>query len=140
LCDYVSQDKFTQLVADDMILLERFLRQYFPENVTNIQEVCERGYDEIIEISRLDFPDYGDKLKYANSWWCFAEVSSDPEFDRPIFFAEAQNIGYKRTKRNEQPRPNDLYDADTEGFPVANIDQPNTIFDYYCAWRKQRFF
>ena len=46
--------------------------------------------------------------EWANEWWVFGEVSK--EQDHPIFMAEAENVGYKRTKRREKPMPNDLFE------------------------------
>ncbi|MDZ7935156.1 MAG: hypothetical protein U5M51_09370 [Emticicia sp.] len=39
--------------------------------------------------------------------------------DYDIFMAEAENVGYKRTKRGENPMPNDLYDIE---YAPTNLD------------------
>ena len=41
--------------------------------------------------------------------------------------AEAENVGYKRTKRGENPMPNDLYDLE---YAPAKLDCKNVIAQY----------
>src|SRR5207237_10892301 len=93
---FVSARKFSNLPESDLVILRRFLRQYFPDQAIEVREACELAYDDIISTARIDWPDYLFRDKYANAGWCFAEVSSKPEFSYPIFFATAKNIGYKR--------------------------------------------
>lgn len=141
ISDFVNAKKFDALPKTEIDALHRFLKDYFPEgDFETPRQICERAYDEIVEIAKLDWPDYLDRQKYANAWWCFSTVSAQPEFDRAIFFAEAQNIGYKRTKRREMSRPNDLYDVDNNGFPFAKSDDLSTIFDQYVSWKGNNFF
>lgn len=72
------------------------------------------------ELLRLDFDEadatqdigplknkYKDYVKDVDEdWWVFNKVSS--ELDYEIFMAIVNEIGYKRTKRSERERPNDL--------------------------------
>ena len=47
--------------------------------------------------------------------------------------AEADNVGYKRTKRGEKPMPNDLYRSRVEnGVDIISVDDgtKTTILDY----------
>jgi type I restriction enzyme M protein len=44
--------------------------------------------------------------------------------------AEAENVGYKRTKRGEKPMPNDLYQSDENGNVIIDTENPKTILDY----------
>ena len=46
-------------------------------------------------------------LGYVNTWWVFGEVA--PRTTYKVFMAEAENIGYKRTKRGEKELPNELF-------------------------------
>ena len=46
----------------------------------------------------------------VNVWWVFGEVAR--ELSYPIFMAEADRIGYKRTKRSERLQPNELFRVD----------------------------
>ena len=56
-----------------------------------------------------------------------------------IFFAEAEQVGYKRTTRHPAgiPQPNDLFTAEDAGHIVIDIKNPTTIFD---ALRKAHVF
>jgi len=47
------------------------------------------------------------------------------------------HIGYKRTKREEKMRPNDLYTAGIDGYPIADIENPKTVFDFYTIWKNE---
>ena len=49
--------------------------------------------------------------------------------DYNVFVAEAQNIGYKRSKRGEKDAPNDLYRADTYGRALIDDGINLTILD-----------
>jgi len=56
---------------------------------------------------------YKDEIKSVNKtseWWIFGEVSKEHDYN--IFMAEADEIGYKRTKRGEKERINDLFSLD----------------------------
>lgn len=68
-----------------------------------------------------------DSFGHVNTWWVFSEVASRINYS--VFMAEAENIGYKRTKRGERLMPNDLYRSSDEKIIVddGNID---TILDY----------
>ncbi|KJV07556.1 hypothetical protein, partial [Methylocucumis oryzae] len=64
---------------------------------------------------------------FYNAWWVFGEVAKTSEIDYAIFMAEAENVGYKRTKRGENPMPNDLYDLE---YAPAKLDCKNVITQY----------
>jgi type I restriction enzyme M protein len=55
----------------------------------------------------------------------FGEVAKEMDYD--IFMAEAENVGYKRTKRGENPMPNDLYDIEY----ASNTLDTKGIIDSY---------
>lgn len=72
---------------------------------------------ELIEKYRLDIKelcsidrDTVDIFGHVNTWWVFNQVSQSIDYD--IFMAEAENIGYKRTKRGEKDAPNELYELE----------------------------
>jgi len=95
-------------------LLKRFLKDYITiedESLTS-KEICQKYKDEIKELSKFDKSLLGILITdyRENEWWVFGEVACEFEYD--IFMAEAQNVGYKRTKRGEKPMPNDLFDLE----------------------------
>ena len=64
------------------------------------------------ELKELITPDRDTKevFGFVNTWWVFNQVAK--ELSYPIFMAEVDNVGYKRTKRGEKEMPNDLYDLE----------------------------
>jgi type I restriction enzyme M protein len=85
-------------------ILKQFLKQFYPEEhqFNSYKEMLEYIYDDVLEIATLDYPQIKGQNNYCNSWWVFSEVAR--HFNYPIFYAEAENIGYKRTKRGEQDK------------------------------------
>ena len=99
-------------------LLKRYLKHYLEEadQALSEKEIVDKYQDEISEING------------NHNWWIFGEVSK--HFDYDIFLAEAEEIGYKRTKRGELKRPNELFQEDSHGNTVIGIDEPKTILDW----------
>jgi len=98
--------------------LMRYLKHYFEEIDKGLspQEILTKYKEEIAEI-------------HSNQdWWVFGEVAGD--FDYDIFMAESEEIGYKRTKRGEQSRPNELFQEDKHRNIVIDAKDPKTILDY----------
>jgi len=96
---------------EEQTILRRFLKDYIIEDdkKLNALEICTKYKDEIKELCKYD-KDTTDVFGYYNAWWVFGEVAK--AFDYDIFMAEAENVGYKRTKRGEKPMPNDLFDLE----------------------------
>jgi type I restriction enzyme M protein len=92
-------------------ILIRFLKDYIIEEDKKLtsKEICSKYRVEINELCKYD-KDTTDVFGFYNTWWVFGEVAK--EFDYNIFMAEAENVGYKRTKRGEKPMPNDLFDLE----------------------------
>lgn len=90
--------------------IKRFLKDYVtPEDeVLNPEELLSKYSEEINSLSKYEKE--ANVFGFYNAWWVFGEVSKEMDFD--IFMAEAENVGYKRTKRGENPMPNDLYDLE----------------------------
>ena len=90
-----------------------------------------------MQAAELNYTEDPKGHNYCNAWWCFAEVTSQKNFDYEIFFAEAEHIGYKRSTRHPEgiPQPNDLFQADAEGNIVINTEKPTTILDHLRAKR-----
>jgi type I restriction enzyme M protein len=97
--------------------LRRYLKNYFEEKDSGlaVNEIVAKYQDEIKEIDG------------GEDWWIFGEVSKHLNYD--ILFAEAEEIGYKRSKRGEQKRPNELFQEDANRNIIINTSQPKTILD-----------
>jgi len=103
---------------------QRFLKDYITEGDNNLtlKELLEKYKSEITELVKYDNSTI-EICGYVNTWWVFSEVAKEMDYD--IFMAEAENVGYKRTKRGEKIMPNDLFDLEIapntikkESFPV----------------------
>lgn len=84
----------------------------------DIKELLLKYQEEIEEFSKYD-NGLKDIFGYYNLWWVFNEVSD--KLDYSIFMAEAENVGYKRTKRTYREMPNDLYDEEIAP-TIINLD------------------
>lgn len=104
--------------AEAKITFKRYLKHYLEEADQDLspQEIVIKYRDEIGHTN-------------ANQdWWVFGEVSK--HFDYEIFMAEVEEIGYKRTKRGEQKRPNELFQQDEHGNIIVDAKEPKTILDW----------
>ena len=90
----------------------RFLKDYITDEdkLLDVKDLITKYLSEITDLSKMekDTEIFG----HYNAWWVFGEVAKEMEIDYDIFMAVAENVGYKRTKRGENPRPNDLYDVE----------------------------
>ncbi len=105
--------------------IKRFLKDYItPEDeALNPKELLTKYGDEIDNLSK--FEKETNVFGFYNAWWVFGEVAAAMDYD--IFMAEAENVGYKRTKRGENPMPNDLYDIE---YAPNNLDTKEIIEGY----------
>jgi len=114
-------------------ILARLLRDKLPAASGQIplRELLESAYDDIVSASELNHTEDPRGKPYCNAWWCFAEVTSKKNHDYPIFFAEAESVGYKRTTRHPEgiEQPNDLFAVDASGVIAINVGAPSTILD-----------
>ncbi len=104
---------------------QRFLKDYLTEEDKTLapKELLIKYADEIDSISKFDKDTQ--IFGFYNAWWVFGEVAKELDYD--IFMAEAENVGYKRTKRGENPMPNDLYDIE---YAPTNLDTKAIIEGY----------
>lgn len=88
--------------------IERFLGITLSENERNLDlKDLVSSYQSLIEeVSQTD-GDRDDPFGDVNIPWVFKQLPSTVE--RNLFVAEANNIGYKRTKKGIRPQSNDLY-------------------------------
>lgn len=105
--------------------IKRFLKDYItPEDESlNPKELLTKYSEEIDSLSK--FEKETNVFGFYNAWWVFGEVAKEMDYD--IFMAEAENVGYKRTKRGENPMPNDLYDIE---YAPNTIDTKQIIEGY----------
>jgi type I restriction enzyme M protein len=89
------------------------------------KELLTKYSDEIDKLSKYE--NETAVFGFYNAWWVFGEVAKASEVDYSIFMAEAENVGYKRTKRGENPMPNDLYDLE---YAPAKLDCKRVIAEY----------
>lgn len=92
------------------INIQRFLKDYLTseDEALTPKELLTKYSEEISSVSIYEKET--SVFGYYNAWWVFGEVAKELDYD--IFMAEAENVGYKRTKRGENPMPNDLYDLE----------------------------
>ena len=105
------------------------LRSLIPERNKSLplNEIITVHRSEIDMICKID-KDTKDTFGMVNTWWVFGEVAK--ELSYPIFMAEAEHVGYKRTKRSEQKRPNDLYRVDSDARVIVDDGIKETVLDY----------
>lgn len=109
-------------------VLARMLKNYLTEldDELDANTLIKKYTEELESICTID-KDTKDTFGFVNTWWVFGEVAS--ELDYAVFMAEADNIGYKRTKRGERPMPNDLYRTDLNGDILFDDGIETTILD-----------
>lgn len=120
---FVKGDKLNKKWAKDVVAdiekenfeniktnIQRFLKDYLtPEDEgLEVKPLLEKYSEEVDSVSK--FEKETDVFGFYNAWWVFGEVAKELDYD--IFMAEAENVGYKRTKRGENPMPNDLFDLE----------------------------
>lgn len=105
------------------------LRSLIPERnkSLSLNEIIAIHRNEIDTICKID-KDTKDIFGMVNTWWVFGEVAK--ELSYPIFMAEAEHVGYKRTKRSEQIRPNELFRTDENLQVMVDDGIKETILDY----------
>ncbi len=103
----------------------RYLKDYLTpqDKQLDIKSLLEKYSEEIKSISKYEKET--DFFDFYNAWWVFGEVAR--ELDYNIFMAQAENVGYKRTKRGENLMPNDLYDLE---YAPYHLDSNKVIESY----------
>ena len=101
--------------------------------VSKLESLLGKGFDEIdmsLDIQKLKNKYKEDIKEIDNDWWVFSRVSE--ELDYPIYEVVSKNIGYKRTKRSERIRPNELFQIKVkDGKKQFRVDvkNPSTILE-----------
>lgn len=107
----------------------RLLKDYIEDDdkKLDLKELVEKFSDEITELCKYDTATK-DVFGFVNTWWVFGEVAK--EFNYKIFMAEVENIGYKRTKRGEKLKPNELYRVNDKGEVLVDDGVKETALDF----------
>lgn len=119
--DDIEKENFDNIKTN----IQRFLKDYLTLEDEELapKELLEKYSEEIDGISK--FEKETNVFGFYNAWWVFGEVAKELDYD--IFMAEAENVGYKRTKRGENPMPNDLYDIE---YAPYQLDTKEIIASY----------
>lgn len=135
---FVKGDKLNKKWAKDVVAdiekenfeniktnIQRFLKDYLTaeDEALEVKTLLEKYSEEVDSVSK--FEKETDVFGFYNAWWVFGEVAKELDYD--IFMAEAENVGYKRTKRGENPMPNDLFDLE---YAPYQLDTKNIIDSY----------
>jgi type I restriction enzyme M protein len=135
----LEKDVKQAIEQQDLSLFES--NQKFKENFVNLLKTYLLKY---FEDSDVNMPLNELKTKYRRKikeidgdWWIFSKVSEEVNYD--ILMAEVDEIGYKRTKRSERERENDLFEAKRNGNVkyIVNVENPKNALDYI---RRERFW
>lgn len=104
------------------------LKNYLTEQDDRLgaTELIEKYYSELRELCKLD-KDTKDAFGFVNTWWVFGEVAE--KLNYRVFIANAENVGYKRSKRGEKSMPNELYRTDLNGNIIIDDHVYETILD-----------
>lgn len=130
-CEGEEQSKFPSIKDDDEKTVKKNIAVFIKrtmspeENSLSVIDFVKKHQAEIEDMAQVD-NDTRDVFGFVNTTWVFEEVAK--ELSYPIFMAEAENIGYKRTKRGEKPQPNDLFDFEIAP-ETLDIEKVKVIFD-----------
>jgi type I restriction enzyme M protein len=135
---FVTEEKLNRKWAKDVVEdieqnneqnisknIKYFLKDYLTledENLTP-KELLIKYANEIESLFKYDKDTH--VFGFYNAWWVFGEVAQG--FDYDVFMAEAENVGYKRTKRGENSMPNDLYDLE---YAPTNLDTNKIVGEH----------
>lgn len=92
-----------------------------------IQDIITKYEELIASICKID-KDTKDAFGMVNTWWVFSEVSNKLSY--PIFMADVNKVGYKRTKRSERKQPNELYRTSEDGNVMVDDGIETTVLDF----------
>ncbi len=110
-------------------IFQQALIHYFTDKDYSlaVNELITKYTEELEDFCKID-KDTTDLFGFVNTWWVFSKVASKSDYN--VFMAEAENIGYKRTKRGEKPMPNDLFRINKQGQILVDTGNNESILDY----------
>lgn len=118
----IENENWTNIKINIFRLLKNHLTE--EDKKLEIKELLTKYLAELSELLQYD-NDTCEEFDYYNAWWVFSEVAQKQNY--PIFMADVENVGYKRTKRGEREMPNDLYDIE---FAPNTINKQEIIDEY----------
>lgn len=92
-----------------------------------LKDLVECYQDEITELCKFN-TDTKDSFGFVNTWWVFGEVAKELSYD--IFMAEVDHVGYKRTKKGEKLKQNDLFRLNADGIVAVDDGIKETALDF----------
>jgi len=120
--DDIEKENWDNIKKNTFRLLKNHLTE--EDKTLDIKDLLTKYSSELTELLQYD-NDTCEEFGYYNAWWVFSEVAQKQNY--PIFMADAENVGYKRTKRSEREMPNDLYDIE---FAPNTINKQEIIDEY----------
>jgi len=115
--------------AEELNVIRSILKTYLSQRDAELTlgELICKYRAELIDVCSYD-KDTADIFGFVNTWWVFNAIAE--KLNYPVFMAEAENIGYKRSKRGEKTMLNDLYRKSADGIILVDDDAKETILDY----------
>ena len=106
-----------------------------PSNL-DAKDILNKYEDEISTVCKID-KDTKNIFGFVNTSWVFSQVSK--EINYSILMYQIENVGYKRTKRGEKPKTNDLYRTDKNGEIIIDDGKKLKALDHLrdLDWDKQ---
>lgn len=113
---------------EEVALLRKMLKHYISDADGCLDTNGLIGkYREELELLCKPDKDTKETFGPVNTWWVFSEVAAT--LDYSIFMAEAESIGYKRSKRRERLMQNELYRTNTAEEILIDDGNETTILD-----------
>ncbi|MCZ7601623.1 MAG: N-6 DNA methylase [Melioribacteraceae bacterium] len=124
---YPSIKKLSQDQEREILL--KMLKDHIEDEDKKLtsENLIKKYETELGDLTKID-KDTVDVFGFVNTWWVFGEVAK--ELNYKIFMTEVENVGYKRTKRNEKPMPNDLFRKDKDGEVIVDDGNKRTALDH----------
>ena len=115
--------------SEEKQCIQSLLRTFISEKDKDltVSELISKYRSDIDLICKID---NGTKqiFGHVNTWWVFGEVAEILSY--PIFMAEVDHVGYKRTSRGIQSRPNELFRLNTNGQVAVDDGIHEAILDF----------
>jgi type I restriction enzyme M protein len=125
-----SLDRFFKTSDPSNLQLEQFsdasnhAKEAFMNSLKELLQESFDKRDDRLSISDCVTKYKGQVLEIGKDWWVFKQVSAD--LDYPYVGAEAEQIGFKRTRGLLEPRPNELYRTLGDGEEVIEGNGGNS--------------